>query len=494
MKGKQMEQAIVSISKAIMDPNFRARKNYIRPPFVFWGPKGSGKTYTVNKAATSLHIPAINVRLGQELAEDMSYPDIKEQENEKFLGKIIAEMFPRYKKDKAGNYIPRKKVEENGEIVVCKNEYQINFSLIKNYIENWDAIEEYYTSKGLSVDDAPGGIVFLDEVNRIEDKQMFQMIFQLFDSGKFKGYVTPEEISFFAAANPKEKGYIVSDWFADPAFSNRCIHLKTTYDFDTWLEFAEAEDSGYDELTIEYYKHFNNSLFDEEENSFDIPKSTSSFRNPAFLSLYGLGINYPDPIIRNDIISAIIGPTQLVNFLGVEEKIVDKIPTPEEILSEYDEFELGDHPLIEIEKGKNWKDETIFDYEIGPSLKSAYENQAPKGEIRKKIVNAVLENKSSFYNETCDQLAKYIIKNIGDEEFQNHLQENLLRLTRFLFDIPKGKYSVTMKTLINSDGENDTNLISTLTEGKYGVYFKSLVKYREDNVKKTLRESEKETV
>ncbi|MGF7535696.1 hypothetical protein AAGG74_18745 [Bacillus mexicanus] len=485
MKGKQMEQAIVSIANAIMDPSFRARKNYVRPPFVFWGPKGSGKTYTVNKAATALHIPAINVRLGQELAEDMSYPDIKEQENEKFLGKIIAEMFPRYKRDGEGNLISRKKVID-GEIIACENEYQINFSLIKNYIENWDAIEGYYTSQGLSVDDAPGGIVFLDEVNRIEDKQMFQMIFQLFDSGKFKGYVTPEEISFFAAANPKEKGYIVSDWFADPAFSNRCIHLKTTYDFETWLEFAEAEDSGYDELTIGYYKHFNNSLFDEEENSFEVPKNTSSFRNPAFLSLYGVGIEYPDPAIRNDIISAIIGPKHLSNFLQVEDKIAEKILSPEEILSQYDEFELGEEPVIEKIEGKRLDGTPITTYEIG-TLKEAYEHQESKGNLRKNFLNAVQENKSSWYNETCDQLVKYIIKNAQDEDFRKHLSDNLLRLARFLFDLPKGKCVVAMKELVDSD--EDTNIIPLLTQGINGRYFSALFKYSHETIKEYLHEA-----
>ena len=170
---------IVSITGAIMDKNFRARKNFSKPPIVFWGPKGSGKTYNVKKAANFLHIPDINIRLGQELAEDMSYPEITEENREKFLSKIIAEMFPRYKRDENGNLIPRKK-NVDGEIVEIEGEYQINFTKIKNYIENWKELEEYYSSLGLSVDDAPGGILFLDEVNRIEDKQMFQMIFQLF--------------------------------------------------------------------------------------------------------------------------------------------------------------------------------------------------------------------------------------------------------------------------------------------------------------------------
>lgn len=482
MKGKQMEQTIVSIAGAIMNPEFRARKNYSRPPFVFWGPKGSGKTYNVNKAANKLHIPDINIRLGQELAEDMSYPEITEQNGEKFLSKIIAEMFPRYKRDEDGKLINRRKIVD-GQIVTIEGEYQINFTKIKTYIENWNELEAYYNSLGLSVDDAPGAIIFLDEVNRIEDKQMFQMIFQLFDSGKFKGYVTPEEISFFAAANPNE-GYIVADWFADPAFTNRCIHLKTIYDFDTWYEYASEPDSGYDALTLEFYRINPKALFDERENNFELPKYSSSFRNPSFLSLYVNGIEYANSDIREEILAAVIGTTYIANFHLVEDDLAEKAPTAEEILTQYDEYEIGSHPLFEKIVGKTVDGQDIIAYEIN-TLKDAIDYQFDKNELRTKILEAKELGKTDLINDVTQNMIDYLHNNIESKTFQEKLDSYMLRFIRFMFDLPRGKFATTFQQLV-SDNKKETSqiLADALTTGKNGTYLVQLIKYDNERILK----------
>lgn len=480
MKGKQMEQTIIAIAGAIMDPKFRARKNYARPPFVFWGPKGSGKTYTVKKAGSFLKIPVINIRLGQELAEDMSYPEITEINREKFLSKIIAEMFARYKRDENGNKIPRRKIVD-GEPVEIPSEFQINFTKIKNYIENWDELETYYTSIGLTVDDAPGAITFLDEVNRIEDKQMFQMIFQLFDSGKFKGYVTPEEISFFAAANPNE-GYIVANWFADPAFANRCIHLRTIYDFETWYEFASQPDSGYDELTIQFYKTYPKALFDEKENTFKLPNFSSSFRNPAFLSLYVNGITYPDPDIREELLAAIVGEMNIANFHLVEDDLAEKAPTAEEILTQYDEYEVGSEPLKKIVLGHTREGKEILGYEMA-TLKDAIDDQNSSGTLRGKILNAIENGKTDLINDVTQNIIEYFHANIKNDGFKEKIDENRLRFIRFMFDLPRGKFGTTFQELVSDNTKETSPLIAeALTSGDTGVYLVQLIKFNDKRI------------
>lgn len=476
MIGKQMQQAVISIAGAIMDPKFRARKNFERPPFVFWGPAGAGKSYTMKKAGTALHIPVIGIRLGQELAEDMSYPEITEENKQKYLSKIIAEMFPRYKRDTQGNKVPRRKVV-NGEITIVPGEYQLNFTKIKNYIENWKQLEEYYTSIGLSIDDAPGGIVFLDEVNRIEDKQMFQMIFQLFDSGKFKGYVTPEELSFFAAANPNE-GHIVQDWFADDAFTNRCVHLRTKYDFDTWLEYASEPDSGYDDLTIQFYKTYPKALFNPKKNEFKIPAFSSSYRNAAFLSLYVNTVEYPDPAIREEILLAIVGEAEVPHFHLVEDKLAEKAPTAEEILTSYDEYEVGSNPLITIEMGRTRSGKPIPAYEID-TLKDALEYQEPKGELRKRILQAQQDGKTDLINEATQDLVEYFHQNIKDQKFKDLIDKNRLRFLRFVLDLPRGKFGTTFQQLVSNHSHKETSplIADILTSGETGLYVTQLIKY-----------------
>lgn len=487
MNGLQMRQTVISISKAIMDPKFRARKNYSRPPFVFWGPKGAGKTYDVNAAATHLKIPAINIRLGQELAEDMSYPDIKEENKQKYLGKIIAEMFPKYKTDEDGKKIKRNRINENGDIEEIEGEYQINFTLIKNYIENWKDIVDFYENQGLSVDDAPGAIIFLDEINRIEDKQMFQMIFQLFDSGKFKGYVTPEEIAFFGAANPNE-GYIVSKWFKDPAFANRCIHLKRLYDFESWREYAKKPDSGYDELTIAFYEKHPKALFDEKENTFELPKFSSSFRNSAYLSLFVNGIEYPDPEIREDILAAVVSSFYVSPFHTVEDELAEKAritkaPTAKEVLAAYDEYDCGDEPIKPIKTGTNRNGDPILDYEV-VTMKDAIDHQPIIGDLRKRFLEAREAGKDDVINETTEDMINYIHDNIENEEFKMDLMENKLRFIRFIFDLPRGKMSIVMNQLIGSKDRKTTPLVAdALTTGQYGREFVELIKFNDKKMK-----------
>ncbi|WP_456363870.1 hypothetical protein [Priestia aryabhattai] len=476
MIGKQMQQAVISIAGAIMDPKFRARKNFERPPFLFWGPAGAGKSHTMKKAGTVLNIPVIGIRLGQELAEDMSYPEVTEEHKQKYLGKIIAEMFPRYKKDSGDNKVPRRK-NINGEIVEISGEYQINFTKIKNYIENWNHLEEYYNAIGLSVDDAPGGIIFLDEVNRIEDKQMFQMIFQLFDSGKFKGYVTPEEMSFFAAANPNE-GHIVQDWFADDAFKNRVVHLRTKLDFDTWLDFATESDSGYDDLTIQFYKTYPKALFDPKKNDFKIPSFSSSYRNAAFLSLYVNTVQYPDPAIREELLLAIVGEAEVPHFHLVEDQLAEKAPTAEEILNSYDEYDVGSNPLNVIELGKTRSGNPIPGYEID-TLKDALEYQEPKGDLRKRILQAQLDGKTDLINEATQDLVDYFHRNAKDEKFKEMIDANRLRFLRFMLDLPRGKFGTTFQQLVSNHNQKETSplIADLLTSGDTGLYVTQLIKY-----------------
>ncbi|WP_088362486.1 hypothetical protein [Bacillus cereus] len=486
MNGIQMKKMIVAVSKAIANKEFRSQPHFERPPFVFWGPKGSAKTKTVKAAGTINKFPVINIRLGQELAEDMSYPEVVEINNEKFLTKIIAEMFPRYNRDEKGLHIPRKKIVD-GKVVTCEGEFQINFTKIKEYIENYDELEAYYESLGLSINDAPGAIVFLDEVNRIEDKQMFQMIFQLFDSGKFKGYVTPEEISFFAAANPN-KGYIVSNWFADPAFSNRCVHLKTQYDFASWLDYASAPGSGFDNLTIEFYKANPKALFDEKENNFDLPKFSSSYRNPTFLSLYVNGVDYQDDEVKTEVLTAIIGEMYVANYHQAEENLQEYAPSAEEIFESYALYDLGSNPLIQKETGKAQDGTPVYTYIID-TLADAIDGQEQSTPLRDRILKYLEDNRQDVINEVCENVVNYLYDNYDEEGFLMDLETNTerkLRFIRFMFDLPKGKFGTTFQQIVANlevdKKDKAANLASSLTKGEAGKYLINLVKYRQSNM------------
>ena len=464
MNSREYKTFTKQIALKIADKAFRSMKAYSRPVFIFWGPAGVGKTYTIKEAGTEIHFPVINVRLGQELAEDMSYPliDNMEGSKERTLKKIVAEMWPRYKTDEYGNRIPRRK-NVDGEIVEIEGEYHIAFSAVKTYVENFNDIEMHYVNHGLTIDDAPGGIFFLDEVNRIEDKQMFQMIFQLFESGKFKGFVLPEELSLFGACNPS-KGYIVSNWFDDKAFSNRCVHLRLLFDQEIAIE--NVFKAGYSELSTELVSTYSELLFDPKDNDFDIPKIDYSMRNLAFFENYVASMDWSNtehPNLAAELVGAIYGPAAIANYHTIVEKTAQKAISPEDLITNYDAYDLGANPYNEIiENGvKVNKPDTVYD-----SLEDKDINKS-KSKERKIFLQAANDNKSDYVYRVITSFSDHIIANIDNPEFVEKFRGNKLRFLRFIMDIPRDSYSSFMRPLLDDETFKDStnNFLDLLEVG-----------------------------
>ena len=452
MNSKQYKTFTKTVALQIADKAFRSLKSYSRPVFIFWGPAGVGKTYTIKEAGTEIFYPVINVRLGQELAEDMSYPSIENMEDskERVLKKIVAEMWPRYKTDELGNKIPRRK-KVNGETVEIEGEYQIAFSAIKTYVENYSDIEMHYTEQGLSIDDAPGGIYFLDEINRIEDKQMFQMIFQLFESGKFKGFVLPEELSLFGACNPS-KGYIVANWFDDKAFSNRCVHMRLTFDKDIALE--NVRKSGYSDLSVEFVSTYPEFLFDPKDNDFEVPKLDHSMRNLSFFENYVVNMDWKqteNPELEIELVSSIMGANAVGNYHTILDRTAQKAIEPLQIITKYDEYELGDNPYnVKEEAGlKNYTPDTVFLSLEDRDLEKA------KSKERTIFLQSIISNRSDYIDRVQKQLNEYIIANVDDPEFKELFGKNKLRFLRFIMDLPKDTYASFMRPLMDDENYKD---------------------------------------
>jgi MoxR-like ATPase len=448
MNSKQYKTFTKTVALQIANKAFRETRSYSRPVFIFWGPAGVGKTYTIKEAGTAINFPVINVRLGQELAEDMSYPliDNMEGSKERTLKKIVAEMWPRYKTDELGNKIPRRK-NVDGEIVDIDGEYQIAFSSVKTYVENFSDIEMFYTEQGLTVDDAPGGIFFLDEINRIEDKQMFQMIFQLFESGKFKGFVLPEELSLFGACNPS-KGYIVSNWFDDKAFSNRCVHMKLTFDADIALE--NVRKANYSELSTEFVSTYPELLFDPKDNNFDIPKLDYSMRNLSFFENYVAKMDWSkteNPEIEIELVASIYGSGAVGNYHTIVDRTAQKAIEPLEIITQYDEYALGENPYnVKMEAGlANYIADTVFQTLEDRNIENA------KSKQRTIFLQAIASNRSDYIDRVQKQLNEYIIANVDSSEFKELFGKNKLRFLRFIMDLPKDTYASFMRPLMDDE-------------------------------------------
>jgi hypothetical protein len=460
-----LDTFIKTIVEHQTDPLFRVRPNYVRIVPVLWGLAGVGKTYGIKKAATQLLLPVINLRLSQEMAEDMSYPQITKFEgsNKDVLKKIPAEVFPTYKEDMDGNRIKRKKLV-NGEVVECENEYQIAFSDISTYIDNYDEVDAYYRSisNGLmTINDAPGGILFLDELNRIEDKGMFQMIFQLLESGRFKGTVLPDEITLFGACNPDTDGYIVAPWFNDPAFANRCVHFRLN--FDHTAAFEGLRNSGYSELSLDLVSEEPKLLFDTEKEDFDLPPATTSMRNLSFFDNYVANIDWAStahPELEFEIFGALYGLGNLARYQSIKEKSAVKLISPLDILTSYDEYDMGPDPYTPF------KTRSLIEYEPNTVFDSIFDFEA-KSSVRKRLIEARDGDKLDFLNRVIEDLQSFIIKNIDDEETQKLIKDNRLRLLRFSLDLPADLIVSFQKPLFNSEktfGNNSVTFISLVVD------------------------------
>jgi hypothetical protein len=453
MKTTQMKELMKEVTTKIIDKEFRMRKTYSRPVFIFWGPAGVGKTYSAKQAGNELNLPVINIRLGQEMAEDMSYPEVVNG----VLKKIIAEMWPRYSSNSTGNKIPRQK-NVDGQIITIENEYQIDFNSIKKYIENYDQIEAFYTNQGLSVNDAPGGLLFLDEINRIEDKGLFQMIFQLFESGTFKGFTLPEEMALFGACNPDNEDYITSPWFDDKAFANRCIHLSVK--FDQEVSKSILRKGGYSEESLTFFDLQPGLLFDEKSNTFDIPKVDYSLRNASFFDTYVMGIKWAEtqfPETVYEIIGSIYGS----NFVGTYQQVIDntakKTISPEEILKSYDEYKPG-KSLVD--------DSGFITY---PDFLKSENTQTAKSKARVEMIANIKDNRTDYVQRSREDMVAYIIANIDNKEFQENFSKNALRFVRFALDLGKSEYAIMFNEL------NDDNSFPELHSKEENICFVTLI-------------------
>lgn len=428
-----MTELIKTVSTKVTDKDFRSKSTYSRPVFIFWGPAGVGKTHSAKQAGNEANLPVINIRLGQEMAEDMSYPEVADGK----LRKIIAEMWPRYSKNAEGNHIPRQAIV-NGKKVNVDGEYQIDFASIKTYIENYSTIESFYTEQGLTVNDAPGGILFLDEINRIEDKGLFQMIFQLFESGKFKGFELPAEVSLFGACNPDSEDYITSPWFEDKAFANRCIHLSVTFDRETSKDIFKK--GGYSDVTTEFLAMNPELMFKQESNQFDIPKVDYSLRNASFFETYVVGIDWKEskhPEIVNELIGTVYGWEFIKSYEQILEKTAKKAFEAEEILAQYDEYKPG--KATKDEKGRV----------VYANVMDAAKTQKPTSKIRKEMISLVEDDRIDFVQRVKENMVAYIVENFDNDGFQEEFAANSLRFLRFSMDLPRAVYAEMLKELLD---------------------------------------------
>lgn len=459
MNMTQMHEVIEKVSLATTQEDFRKLSTYTRLPLVFWGIAGTGKTHGIIETGLRNNLAVLNLRLSQVTPEDMAFPLIDEipngsytrgAEDDKVLTRIVAEMFPRT--------LETKRREIVGDEIIETNEPQINIEAVQKYIPQYERLKANMESQGLTVNDVKGVIVFFDELNRVVDKELFQMLFQIFEEGKFNNYELPKNSAIFAACNPASSEYIVEDWFADDAFSNRCVHLMLEASAKDFLEFAP--EAGFQKSVINLVKEQPEALFEKNVNNFELPQLTRSLRNLKFLDAY-VANNYIDwsPEVRGELISRIIGPSYASVFDKIEKEVNISVPNVEEILFEYDDYEVPNH-IQEYYLDSDNRD-LKQDQEAGIELLSHLDTQKPKSSVRSRVLE-ICSDPSQFdlVTRIVDDVIEYFNENKDDEKFYRKIDKTRLKFLRFILDLPRGSMNSLLSKLY-SDNQTAAMLILT---------------------------------
>src|SRR5690625_2994630 len=472
-----MKEVVKNVSYLNTLPEFRELPTYRRATFNFVGGSGTGKTHNIIEAGTELGIPVIVARFSQYMPEDFSLPIIDEEGGTNFVHLNPKRNFKEMVADMFGNLVnfltgrrkrytsliadifpveiegkKRRELNDEGEIVETE-ENQIDFERAKNYIANYSEVKEYWESRGLTINDAPGMIFFGDEINRIEDTQMFQMNFSLIDEHRFKNYKLPDGATIFTATNPADGDFIVQDWDQDDAYSSRFVHLKLEARAEDFLDYAEDL---FGPVINTFASMYPETVFDEEKaNAFNLPEVVPTPRNHFraenwIVHAKKFGIDWTKRV-RNELIGRFIGESQIQNFVEILEGRNPEIPpTPEEIIEEYEEFKVSP-ATIEFFKRPNSERSpeeaeehlsTLF--EESQNIKENNQNLH-----RYKIIDNEISGRRDIINKATDDLFEYIKRNAEDEKFIETFNKNRLRTLRFMMDINRPKFKDLMKKMVN---------------------------------------------
>lgn len=425
---EKMGQLIKHVAEYTMDQVKRNTPGFRDFAVLFWGQQGIGKTSGTKAAANELKIPNINLRLAQYPPEDFGIPRVKELKYEEFVSYFIEyalpKFFPQYETDNKGQFVMRREVVDGQ--VVTTDQPRINFRLLKNHIANYDFLVKHYKEQGLDINDAPGGILLLDEITRIADPNLFQMIFQLPENYGLRDYKVPAGISIVAAANPPSDDYQVGTWFDDAAFANRFVHIGIKPEFSSWRKHAVDSKGAVSQRVIEFYSTYQKALFDKVEdfNINDVVKPSP--RSSEYLHVFDEMIDIADEEILFNVVQGILGTQFASNYMKFRKEFVAKPVTGEEIVFEYD----------------------VYDPELHD-----WDEQPADSEPRQKIIDARQANRADYLNEVADNLVDFLEANVLKNGFQEKMRENVLRITRFLFDLPADVTAATVKRLIDEEDD-----------------------------------------
>jgi len=399
------------------------------------GYSGIGKTYLVKYLATLNDCILISVPVSElEPADLVGTPHPVE-----IRPRVFVQMYA------LPNWLVHIRVDGNGEEMYKTFEDGIrrpllDIDLLGAKVENRKELEQKLGSDWK--DKVKGAVYFLDEINRAADDQMKNAIFEFVEKGRIHTYESPWNTYRISAMNPPNKNYFVNDMTEEKAFVGRFLHYILEMTTEEWLEWARKR--GINELICSLIEADPKALMEDED-----PITLPSRRMPRTHEMLSVAINetdFPtDPLIRKEYYQGAIGMEYGNILYEHEEKRFLKLPTPQEILLDYDSV----RPLILEQK----EERNDFINAISQYLISFLQNEkVAKQSFLKRpqedwvdvpdVHEHVLTNFKNFVSDLYPHSRSYFIRRLTAHEHMSYL---LIPLVDYLGELIEKESSEATK-------------------------------------------------
>lgn len=370
------------------------------------GEAGGGKTWNIQNAGTMKGIPVIKQMPGQypDNAELKGIPKEAMKNGRRVTENILPEFFPLPKLNDNGDYILR----SDGGIMV-------DYEGIKNFIVNYEALLEIYDG---DINQAPGCVFFWDEINRISATDVFQSTFQIFDEGdEFGNYRFPSGTIMMGACNPETGDYTVSPIFSDKAYRNRFVHLFVEQDIDGVNKIMTNKK--YDSRLIAAINQYPDTVLSRgEEWELDIQGSQRSYAVlESMLGHSNMEKGLKDYVFQ-EVVSGLFGTLQAINICKVLKDGAEKVPTGEEIITEYEKVQyLVTEAVTENRQDKmNQIKENFLNVIMEDSNLEKLDLVVVKDEKGNPIIPKNLDNVYAFFKDIVAEFRITIVKRLIENE------------------------------------------------------------------------------
>lgn len=172
------------------------------------------------------------------------------------------------------------------------------------------------------------GIIFLDELNRAQQQDTLQAIFQFILDKKLHTHMLPEGWKIVCAGNPPGGDYIVAE--LDPALMDRFVHLIFTPDTVEWLGWAKSKGIKKD---ISEFISVNQNLLMGQGNHIDLGIKPTP-RSYEMLSIIMEHCHLPKSLFL-EVAAGLIGKEASVVFGKFLEEHFDRPVSAEEVMHSY---------------------------------------------------------------------------------------------------------------------------------------------------------------